>query len=105
MIMLNSSSQVLQSNYDHVEQFISSSAMSTVVADNKLPNKSVNRLPYGLFALRLQTIPLSKTFAYTGVSLLTGLSCNLFEVINLRSDMTVYPNIAKQFPLQRYLLI
>ena len=45
-----------------------------------------------------KTIPLSKTFAYTGVSLLTGLSCNLFEVINLRSDMTVYPNIAKQFP-------
>ena len=33
-------------------------------------------------------MPLSKTFAYTGVSLLTGLSCNLFEVNNLRSDMT-----------------
>ena len=47
-----------------------------------------------------KTIPLSKTFAYTGVSLLTGLSCNLFEVINLRSDMTVYPNIAKQFPFK-----
>ena len=28
--------------------------MSKVVADNKLPNKSVNRLPYGLFTLRLQ---------------------------------------------------
>ena len=54
MIMLNSSSQVLQSNYDHVEQLISSSAMSKVAADNKLPNKSVNRLPYGLFTLRLQ---------------------------------------------------
>ena len=27
--------------------------MSKVVADNKLPNKSVNRLPYGLFTLRL----------------------------------------------------
>ena len=35
-----------------------------------------------------KTIPLSKTFAYTGVSLLTGLSCNFFEVNNLRSDMT-----------------
>ena len=66
------------------EQFISSFAMSKVVAANKLPNNSVNRLPYGLFTLRLQTIPLSKTFAfaYTGVSLLTGLSCNLFEAIN-----------------------
>ena len=58
------------------------------MADNKLPNKSVNRLPYGLFTLRLQSNPLSKTFAYTGVSLLTGLSCNFFEVNNLRSDMT-----------------
>ena len=57
-------------------------------------------LPYNC-----KTIPLSKTFAYTGVSLLTGLSCNLFEAINLRSDMTVYPSIAKQFPIQRYLLI
>ena len=28
--------------------------MSKVVANNKLPNKSVNRLPYGLFTLRLQ---------------------------------------------------
>ena len=35
--------------YDHVEQFISSSAMSKVVADNKSPGKSVNRLSYGLF--------------------------------------------------------
>ena len=54
MIMLNSSSQVLQSNYDHVEQFISSSTMSKVVADHKLPNKSVKRLPYEMFTLRLQ---------------------------------------------------
>ena len=52
-----------------------------------------------------KTVPLSKTFAYTGVSQLIGLSCNLFEAINLRSDMTVYPNIAKQSPLRRYLLI
>ena len=36
------------SNYDHVEQFISSFAMSKAVADNKLADKSVNRLPYGL---------------------------------------------------------
>ena len=44
--------------------------MSKVAADNKLADKSVNRLPYGLVTLRLQTIPLSKTFAfaYTGVS-------------------------------------
>ena len=32
--------------YDHVEKFISSFSMSKVVAYNKLPNKSVNRLPY-----------------------------------------------------------
>ena len=44
----------MYSNYDHVEQFISSFEMSKVVADNKLPDKSVNRIPYGLFALRLQ---------------------------------------------------
>ena len=36
------------SNYDHVEQFISSYAMSKAVANNKSPDKSVNRLPYGL---------------------------------------------------------
>ena len=36
------------------EQFISSSAMIQVAADNKLADKSVNRLPYGLFTLRLQ---------------------------------------------------
>ena len=28
--------------------------MSKVVANNKLPNKSVNKLPYGLFTIRLQ---------------------------------------------------
>ena len=28
--------------------------MSKVAADKKLPNKFVNRLPYGLFTLRLQ---------------------------------------------------
>ena len=54
--------------YDHVEQFISSSAMSKVAADNKLPNKSANRLPYGLLPLDGKTIPLSKTFAYKGVT-------------------------------------
>ena len=31
---------------NNVEQFISSFSMSKVAADNKLPNKSVNRLPY-----------------------------------------------------------
>ena len=39
---------------DHVELFISSFAMSKVVADSKWHNKSVNRLPYGLFTLRWQ---------------------------------------------------
>ena len=69
------------------------------MANNKLHDKSVNRLPYGLFTLRLQNNSSVQDFACTGVSLLTGLSCNLFEVINLRSDMTVYPNMAKQFTL------
>ena len=52
-------------------QFISSFAMSKVVANNKLPNKSVNRLPYGLFTPKVGwAIPLSwgLAFAYTGVS-------------------------------------
>ena len=40
MIMLKSSSQVFQK--------------SKIAANNKLPDKSVNRLPYGLFTLRLQ---------------------------------------------------
>ena len=40
--------------YDHVEQFVSSFPMSKVVADNKLTNKFVNRLPYVLFTLRWQ---------------------------------------------------
>ena len=55
--------------YDHIEQFISSLAMSKVAADNKLPNKSVNRLPYGLITPSpYGLIPPSKTFAYTGVT-------------------------------------
>ena len=55
MVLESNWNQVVNvSNYDHVEQFISSSAMSKVMADNKSPNKSVNRLPYGLFTLRLQ---------------------------------------------------
>ena len=48
MHLSNSMTIVNVSNYDHVEQFISSSAMSKAVADNKLTDKSVNRLPYGL---------------------------------------------------------
>ena len=79
--------------------------MSKVVANKKLPNKSVNRLPYGLFTLRLQNNSSVQDICLQGVSLLTGSSCNLPEAIKLRSDMTVYPNMAKQFPLQRYLLI
>ena len=59
MIMLNSSSQVLQ-------------CAKLQPITNWLINLSTG-LPYGLLTLRLQTIPLSKTFAYTGVSLLTGL--------------------------------
>ena len=48
MHVSNSMIIVNVSNYDHVEQFISSSAMSKAAVDNKLPDKSVNRLPYGL---------------------------------------------------------
>ena len=48
MHLSNSMTIVNVSNYDHVEQFISSSAMSKAAADNKSPDKSVNRLPYGL---------------------------------------------------------
>ena len=55
MVLESDWNQVVNvSNYDHIEQFISNSAMSKVAADNKLPDKSVNRLPYGLFTLRLQ---------------------------------------------------
>ena len=38
--------------------------MSKVAANNKLPDKSVNRLPYGLFTLRLQNNSSVKTFAF-----------------------------------------
>ena len=50
LIMHVSNSMIIVNvlNYDHVEQFISSSAMSKAAADNKSPDKSVNRLPYGL---------------------------------------------------------
>ena len=55
MVLESNWNQVVNvSNYDHVEQFMSSFAMSNVAADNKLPDESVNRLPYGLFTLRLQ---------------------------------------------------
>ena len=71
--------------------------MSKVSADNKLPDKSVNRLPYGLFTLRLQNNSSVQDLCLYGC--LTAyrvifLSCNLCEVINWRSDMTVYPNMA-----------
>ena len=75
MIMLNSSSQVL--------------AMSKVAADNKLPNSFCQQATlWTVYPKIANAIPLSKTFAFTGVSLLTGLSCNFFEVNNLRSDVT-----------------
>ena len=48
MHVSNSMIIVNVSNYVHVEQFISRSAMSKAAADNKSPDKSVNRLPYGL---------------------------------------------------------
>ena len=55
MVLESTGNQVVNvSNYDHVEQLISSSAMSKVAANNKLPDKSLNRLPYLLFTLRLQ---------------------------------------------------
>ena len=68
MHVSNSMIIVNVSNYDHVEQFISSSAMSKAVADTKLPDRSVNRLPYGLLPKEGKTIPLSKTIVYTGVT-------------------------------------
>ena len=43
----------LQYNLTH-EQVSSVSSVSAAKFDNKLPNISVNRLPYGLFTLRLQ---------------------------------------------------
>ena len=73
--------------------------MSKVAANNKLPDKSVNRLPYGLFTLRLQNNSSVQDICLYTCLTAYRLSCNLFEVINLRSDMTVYPNMAKQFPL------
>ena len=46
MVLQSNWNQVVNvSNYNHVEQFISSFAMSKVVAENKLPDKSVNKLP------------------------------------------------------------
>ena len=54
-------------NYDNVEQFISSFAMSKAVADNKLPNLSIG-CPMDCYPKRAKQIPLSKTFVYTGVT-------------------------------------
>ena len=68
MHVSNSMIIVNVSNYDHVEQFISSSAMNKAVADDKSSDKSVNRLPYGLLPQEGKTIPLSKTFVYTGIT-------------------------------------
>ena len=79
--------------------------MSKVVANNKLPDKSVNRLPYGMFTLRLQNNSSVQDICLYMCLAAYRVIFNLFEAINLRSDMTVYPNMAKQFPLQRYLLI
>ena len=76
--------------YEHVEQLISSSAMSKVAADNKLPNKSVNRLPYGLFTLRLQNnLSVQDICLYRCVTAYNRVILYFFfEVNNLRSDMT-----------------
>ena len=53
LIMHVSNSMIIVnvSNYDNVEQFISSSAMSKAAADNKLPNLSIG-YPMDLFTLR-----------------------------------------------------
>ena len=62
--------------------------MSKVVADNKLPNKSVNRLPYGLFTLRLQNnCSVQDICLYRCVTAYRIVICNFFEVNNLRSDV------------------
>ena len=42
---------------DHVEQFISSFSMSKVAADSKLPNKSVNRLPWTVYTKMVKQFP------------------------------------------------
>ena len=69
-------------NYDHVEQFISSFAMSKVVADNKLPDKSVNRLPYGLYP------KIAKQFLCTRHLLIQVSHCLQGYLVTFWSDMT-----------------
>ena len=61
-------------DYDHVEQFISSSAMSKAAADNKLPNLSIG-CPVDCHPKRTKQFPCPRHL-FIQVSLLSVLSCN-----------------------------
>ena len=61
-------------NYDHVEQFISSSAMSKAVADNKLPNLAIG-CPMDCYPKMAKQFPCPRHL-FIQVSLLSALSCN-----------------------------
>ena len=74
MHVSNSMIIVNVSNYDHVEQFISSSAMSKAVSDNKSP-KSVNSCPMDCYPKRAKQFPCPRHL-FIQVSLLSALSCN-----------------------------
>ena len=75
--------------------------MSKVAADNKLPNKSVNRLPYGLFTLRLQNnFSVQDICLYRCLTAYRVILC-FFKVNNLRSDMT-HTLVSSSPPLKMY---
>ena len=61
MPVSNSMIIVNVSNYDHVEQFISSSAMSKAVADNKSPNLSI-ACPMNCYPKRAKQFPCPRHF-------------------------------------------
>ena len=57
--------------------------MSKVAADNKLPDKSVNRLPYGLFTLRLQNNSSVQDICLYRCLTAYRLSCNFLEFLDM----------------------
>ena len=57
--------------------------MHKVAADNKLADKSVNRLPYGLFTLRLQN-----NSSVQDICLYRCLNCLQGYLVTVWSDMT-----------------
>ena len=76
LIMHVSNSMIIVnvSNDDHVEQFISSSAMSKAAADNKLPNLSIG-CPMDCYPMMAKQFPCPRHL-FIQVSLLSALSCN-----------------------------